>query len=213
MTNTQTNPLKPSRPIVLYGFKLSGHCHRVELFLNLAQLPYRYVDVNLRNGDHKRPDFLEMNRFGQVPVIDDSGVILADSNAILVYLAGRYASEWQPKDELQRAHIQRWFSAAAGLLASGPARARAIIVFRRQDDPREALERTAQLLAVMDKELERSPFLVGDTPTLADISMYSYTAKAHEGKISLSDYPHIQAWLSRVEALPHFFPMPNAPTA
>jgi len=206
---TDSSP-KPIKPIVLYGFKLSGHCHRVELFLNLAQLPYRYVDVNLRNGDHKQPDFLEMNRFAQVPVIDDSGIVLADSNAILIYLAGRYAQGWYPKDELQHAQVQRWFSAAAGLLAFGPAMARAIAVFRPHEDPREALERSARLLMVMNKELERSPFLLGDRPTLADIAMYSYTSKAPEGKISLDGHVHIQSWLKRIEALPHFLPMPAA---
>lgn len=202
--------LKPVKPIVMYGFKLSGHCHRVELFLNLAQLPYRYVDVNLRDGDHKQPDFLEMNRFGQVPVIDDSGVILADSNAILIYLAGRYAREWYPQGELQHAYIQRWFSAAAGLLAFGPAMARAMVVFRRDGDPREALERTARLFTVMNQELERAPFLVGRQPTLADLSIYSYVARAHEGKLSLDSYPNITSWLARVEALPHFIAMPIA---
>jgi glutathione S-transferase len=206
-----TSHITPTKPIVLYGFKLSGHCHRVELFLNLAQLPYRYVDVNLRNGDHKQPDFLEMNRFGQVPVIDDSGFMLADSNAILVYLAGRYAREWYPKDELQHAHIQRWFSAAAGLLAFGPAMTRAIALFRPHEDPREAMERSTRLLTVMNKELELNKFLVGDTATLADLSMYSYIAKAPEGNISLETYPHIQSWLKRVEALPHFIAMPSAP--
>lgn len=210
MTTMTTSQIKPAKPILLYGFRLSGHCHRVELFLNLAQLPYRYIDVNLLNGEHKQSDFLEMNRFGQVPVIDDSGVLLADSNAILIYLAGRYAREWYPKDELQYAHIQRWFSTAAGLLAFGPAMARAIVLFRPHEDAREALERTARLFTVMNKELEHAPFLVGSEPTLADISMYSYTARAPEGKIVLEDYPNIQAWLSRIEALPQFSNMPTA---
>ena len=199
----------PAHPIILYGFKISGHCHRVELFLNLIQLEYRYVEVNLRNGDHKQPGFLELNRFGQVPVIDDSGVILADSNAILVYLAGRYAKQWYPGDELQHAHIQRWFSASAGLLAFGPAMARGIKLLRPHEDARDAIERSNRLLSVMNRELEQRNFLVGTQPTLADIAMYSYTARAPEGTISLQPFANIQTWLSRIEALPGFLAMPS----
>ncbi|MES1189573.1 MAG: glutathione S-transferase [Steroidobacter sp.] len=207
-----TMPGQPSQPIILYGFKRSGHCHRVELFLNLAQLPYRYVEVNLSGGEHKRPEFLAMNRFAQVPVIDDGGVVLADSNAILVYLAGRYAPRWYPAEVLQHAQIQRWFSAAAGLLAFGPAMARAIALFRPTEDARDAITRAHRLFAVMDAELVQHQYLIGNQPTLADIAMYSYTAHAPEGKVSLEQFANIQTWLSRIETLPGFIPMPIAGT-
>lgn len=76
---------QPARePIRLYGFALSGHCHRVELFLALLDLPCTYVQMDLPAGEHKRPEFLALNPFGQVPVIQDGGVTLGDSNAILV---------------------------------------------------------------------------------------------------------------------------------
>ena len=73
-----------SNPIKLYRHPLSGHCHRVELFLSLLELPYELVDVDLVNGEHKQPEFLGKNIFGQVPVIDDDGTLLSDSAAILV---------------------------------------------------------------------------------------------------------------------------------
>jgi glutathione S-transferase len=204
---------KPAAPIILYGFKLSGHCHRVELFMSLIGVPYRYVDVDLRNGAHKQPDFIKMNCFGQVPVIDDAGTILTDSNAIMIYLAVRYGPlSWYSHDAVKQAGIQRWLSTAAGLLAFGPAMARAITVFKRNEDTRDAVERATRLFTVMDKELEHSAFLVGDQPTVADIALYSYTARAPEGKISLEPFANIGQWLSRIEALPGFIAMPNFPT-
>ncbi|HEY0825026.1 MAG TPA: glutathione S-transferase N-terminal domain-containing protein, partial [Ramlibacter sp.] len=92
-------PTRPEKPILVYRMALSGHCHRVELFLSLLGLPHTLVDVDLAAGEHKRPEFLARNAFGQVPVIEDGEVTLADSNAILVYLEGRYApGRWLPRD-------------------------------------------------------------------------------------------------------------------
>ena len=91
----------PTRPIKLYRFALSGHAHRAELFLSLLRLPFESIDVDLTKGEHKRPEFLAMNPFGQVPVIDDGGNIVADSNAILTYLALCYGdASWLPRDPL-----------------------------------------------------------------------------------------------------------------
>ncbi|HEY9193188.1 MAG TPA: glutathione S-transferase N-terminal domain-containing protein, partial [Methyloversatilis sp.] len=77
--------------IVLHGFRLSGHSHRAELFLSLLGLPFEFRQVDLAAGAHKQPEFLAKNPFGQVPVIEDGEVVVADSTAILVYLASRYA--------------------------------------------------------------------------------------------------------------------------
>jgi len=130
-----------AQPIRLYRSALSGHCHRVELFLSLLGLPFELVDVDLAAGAHKRPDFLPMNPFSQVPVIPDGEVTLADSNAIQVYFARRYAADveqWLPSDPLAAAYVQRWLSVAAGLLAFGPAYARVIQLFKSPASHNEA---------------------------------------------------------------------------
>lgn len=202
------NITSPARPIRLHRMALSGHCHRVELFLNLLGLPYELVEVDLAAGAHKSPDFLSMNAFGQVPVIQDGDVTLADSNAILVYLQGRYApGQWLPSDPLAAAQVQRWLSVAAGPLAFGAAAARVIQLFRRPDDPTAAVARAHALLKVMDAELAARAFLVSNEPTIADIANYSYIAHAPEGNVSLEPYPHVSAWLRRIEGLPGFVPM------
>ncbi|WP_437276659.1 glutathione S-transferase [Sorangium sp. So ce375] len=204
-------PLSDS-PIRLYRHPLSGHAHRVELFLSLLRLPFERIDVDLKGGAHKAPEFLAKNAFGQVPVIEDGDVTLADSNAILVYLATRYdpSGRWLPRDPVAAAHVQRWLSVAAGQLASGPAAARIAAVFGRKLDTEQARGIAAQLFTVIDQHLANQRFLAGDEPTLADVAIYTYTAHAPEGGVSLDPYGNLRAWLARVEALPGFVPMKRA---
>ncbi|WP_437951417.1 glutathione S-transferase [Sorangium sp. So ce296] len=199
----------PATPIRLYRHPLSGHAHRVELFLSLLRLPFELVDVDLKSGAHKAPEFLRKNPFGQVPVIEDGDVTLADSNAILVYLASRYdpAGRWLPRDPVAAARVQQWLSVAAGQLVAGPAAARLARVFGAKVDVDRAKAIAAQLLTVVDQHLSARRFLAGDAPTLADIAMYTYTAHAPEGGVSLEPYGHVRAWLARVEELPGFAPM------
>lgn len=211
--HTDTSSTLPARPIRLYRYTLSGHCHRVELFLSLLGLPMEAVEVDLAAGAHKTPAFLAMNAFGQVPVIQDGECMLADANAILVYLAKRYADrpeQWLPQEPQAAAAVQRWLSVAAGQLAFGPAAARVTQLFKRPDNP-EAVTRAHTLFAVMEQQLGQSAFLAGSTPTLADIANYSYVAHAPEGNVSLEPYPALRAWLARIEALPRFVPMVRTP--
>lgn len=202
----------PEQAIKLYSHPLSGHSHRVQLFLSLLKIPHELVLVDLMKGEQKTPEFLAMNAFGQIPVIDDNGLQLADSNAILVYLANRYdAGNWLPKDALGAATTQRWLSVAAGPLFYGPGIARVGNVFKREINKEEALSRSHELFAVMETELAKAPYLTGKQPTIADVAMYTYTAHAPEGDVSLEAYPNIQAWLASVESLPSYLPMTRSP--
>lgn len=198
-----------SKPIKLFRHPLSGHAHRVELFLSLLNVPTELVFVDLAKGAHKSAEFLAMNPFGQVPVIDDNGVVLSDSNAILVYLAKQYdaSGQWLPKDALMAAQVQRWLSVAAGPIASGPATARLITVFGAPYDAESTIARSHALLKVIEQELASRPYLTGNLPTLADVASYTYIAHAPEGNVSLADYPQLRAWLARIETLPGFVPM------
>lgn len=210
---TATLAAKPAQPIRLYHFALSGHAHRVQLFLSLLGLPVEIAPVNVLKGEQKSPEFLAMNPFGQVPVIQDGDVTLADSNAILSYLARRYdqGGHWLPGDPVKAAQVQRWLSVAAGPLAFGPANARIAVLFKKTKDER-ALELAGNLLKVMDGTLAGQRFLVpGEAPTLADIALYTYTAHAPEGGVSLQPYPQVRRWLAEIEALPGFVGMPRSP--
>ena len=197
--------------IKLYGFPLSGHSHRVELMLSLLGLPTEFILVDLKQGAHKSSDYLAtINSFGQVPAIDDNGVVLADSNAILVYLANTYGKgQWLPSDPAGQARVQRWLSAAAGQLHVGPASARLATVFGTDIDTCVAIARSHALLKLMETQLSQNRFLAGEQPTIADVAFYTYTAHAPEGNVSLADYPQVRAWLASIEALPGFVGMPR----
>ncbi|MER2264972.1 glutathione S-transferase family protein [Methylobacterium oxalidis] len=197
--------------ITLHGMRLSGHSHRAELFLSLLGLPYRFEEATgaVRAG----AAFRRLNPLGQIPVLVDGEAVIADSNAILVYLARRYApgSAWLPEAPEAAAQVQRWLSIAAGEVRYGPALARLMVVFGAQAE-RAAVEATAsRVLRFMEDHLAGRDFLAAPHPTLADIACYSYVAHAPEGGVPLDPYPAIRAWLGRVEALPGFVPMPRSP--
>ena len=204
-----------TKPLRLHAFKLSGHSHRVELFLSLLGVPYERIEVDLMSGEHKRPDFIALNPFGKVPVLEDGDVVLPDSNAILVYLAMRYdeKARWLPRDPVLAAKVQRWLSVAAGELAAGPGAARLVNILGAKLDHEQAKRVAASLYDVMDRVLSSSPYLASDEPTLADVALYSYTAVAGEGDVSLEPWPHVRAWLARIESLPGFVPMHRTRTA
>jgi glutathione S-transferase len=200
----------PAKPIRLYRHALSGHAHRVELLLSLLAIPYEVIDVNMVRGAHKAPDFVAKNNpFGQVPVIEDGDIAIADSNAILVYLATRYDSteRWLPRNAVAAARVQQWLSVAAGQLAHGPSAARFAVLFGARLDLDRAQAISRQLFDVLDGHLDGRQFLAGGTPTIADVAIYSYTAHAPEGGVSLDPYRHVRAWLARIEALPGFVAM------
>lgn len=199
-----------SNPIKLYHFPTSGHAHRARLMLSLLKLEPEVIFVDLAKGEQKKPEFLALNPFGQVPVIDDNGTIIGDSNAILVYLAKTYGQgRWLPQDAAGEARVQRWLSIAAGPLAFGPAAARLITVFGAGFNADEVIGRAHNLLKVMEAELGKASFLTGSEPSIADIANYSYIAHAPEGNVSLDAYPNVRAWLARIEALDDFVAMPR----
>lgn len=176
--------------------------------LSLLDLPHELVEVDLAKGAHKAPAFLALNAFGQVPVLEHGDARIADSNAILVYLAGRWgAASWLPSDPLGAAAVQRWLSVAAGPLAYGPAAARRANVFGGPPPDAELLARSHALLAVMDAALAAQPYLATARPSIADLANYTYVAHAPEGGVSLEPYPAVRTWLARIEALPGFVPM------
>ena len=200
--------MKPNHTLKLHHHPLSGHAHRAHLALSLMGLPYELITVDLMKGAHKQPEFLALNPFGQVPVLDDGGAIVFDSNAILVYLASLYDADrrWLPSDAKQQASVQVWLSVAAGLIAFGPAAARLITVFGAKYNPEDVISRAHQLLKVMEAQLATRAWLVGANATIADIACYSYVSAAPEGNVDLSAYPNVRAWLTRIEALPGFVP-------
>jgi len=196
----------------LYYHHLSGHSHRVRLFLSLLGVEYEAIEVDLAAGAHKSPEYLRLNRFGQVPVLVDGDDIIADSNAILVYLAKKLGeTNWLPEAPVPAASVQRWLSIAAGEIAYGPAAARLITVFGARYNAEEVIGRSHAILKLIEAELEGCNFLAQDQPTIADVALYGYIARAPEGNVDLSTYRNVNAWLQRVESLPRFLAFAKTP--
>ncbi|HKR92830.1 glutathione S-transferase [Novosphingobium sp.] len=197
----------------LYHHPISGHAHRARLLLSLLGLDYELIVVDLLQGEHKSPEFLKLNPFGQIPVLDDDGTVVSDSNAILVYLAKKHGrSDWLPEDPSGAAAVQRWLSVAAGQIAFGPGVARLInlveVPFRKE----EVIPRAHDILTKIEAELEGRDWIASEgAPTIAEVALYSYIASAPEGDVSLEPYPRIRAWLARIEALPGFVGFQKTP--
>lgn len=192
----------------LYHYSLSGHAHRAALFLSVAGIDHELVEVDLAAGAHRQLEFLALNAFGEVPVLDDDGIIIADSLAILIYAARKAASShWLPTDPVIEARIQRWLSVAAGKIAYGACAARLITVFNAPFNPDEVIARAHATLRVMEQTLDGQRWIADtEEASIADIALYSYVERAPEGNVDLSGYPRIKAWLRQIEDMAGFVP-------
>jgi glutathione S-transferase len=194
----------------VYYTPLSGHCHRVQLFASLINADVEFIELDLGKGQHLTPEFLELNPFGEVPVLVDGDAVVSDSNAILVYLATLYQkTNWLPTTPAGAAAVQKWLSVAAGEIMYGPAAARLVTVFGKPFNGEEVIARAHRVLKLVDAHLADSTWLAAAHPTIADLALYSYIARAPEGFVDLSAYANVNAWLARIEALPNFVEFPK----
>ena len=194
----------------LYDLELSGNCYKVRLFAALARIPLDIEAVDFLGGAHKRPPLIELNPWGEIPILVDGALVLRDAQAILVYLAAKYAGEtWFPRDAAGMAEVVQWLSTAANEVQNGPASARLVDKFGYTIDKADTLQRSARILPLLEAHLARQQWLALGRPTIADCAVFPYVALAPEGGVSLADYPHIRRWLGRVKALPNFLAMPG----
>lgn len=200
--------------IQLYGHELSGNSYKVRLFLELLGIQYEWIKVDLMQGEHKSPEYLALNPFGQVPFLLDGETKLADAQAILVYLARTYGDEqWLPGDVLSLAKVIRWLSTTAGEVRQGPESARLYHLFGATSiNIERAHQKADYILTQLNQHLETRTWLEFEHPTIADIAVFPYIALAHNGKIDLDAYPNVLAWLDRVKQLPGYMPMAGIPT-
>lgn len=194
----------------LYDLTLSGNCYKVRLFAALAGIPVDIVPVDFLAGEHKRLPLIELNPWGEIPILVDGEVVLRDSQAILVYLARRYAGDaWLPADPAAMAEVVQWLSTAANEVQNGPGAARLVDKFGYAIDKADTLRRAARILPLIDARLAGHEWLALDRPSIADCAVFPYVALAPEGGVALGDFPHIGAWIARIKALPGFVPMPG----
>jgi len=192
--------------MTLYGIWLSGPTYKAGLAMSLMGQSFAYKHVDLRAGAHKQPEYLAINRFGQVPALVDGDLKLCQSGAILLYLADK-SGKMGGKTAEEKARVREWLFWEFDRLASNIYRPRAIKRgFMKADDNVHQMyvNQAGDALKVLDGALAKSDFLVGSEATIADVAVYGDVAYAEEGAIDLSPYPNVKAWMGRIEKLPGF---------
>jgi glutathione S-transferase len=196
--------------IKLYGHEISGNSYKARLMLSLLKLEYEWITVDLMNEAQKAPEYLAMNPFGQVPLLVDGETMLADSQAILVYLARQYGNDqWLPLDALPLAQVIRWLSTTAGEVREGPGFARLYYLFGAGTNINieRATQKSDFILNQLDQQLSTRTWLEFEHPTIADVAVFPYIALARDGKINLDAYPNVLNWIERVKQLPGYISM------
>lgn len=196
-----------SNAIKIHSFPLSGHSHRVILLAGLAGIANEVITVDLAAGEHKQAPYLNINPDGQVPAIQDGDVSISDSNAILIYLARKYAPSFLPADQELEAQVQKYLTMAAGEIAFGLASARLINVFNAPYNVEFTQATANATLTKLEARLDDRDYLVGDHLSIADIAIYSYVFLAPEGGVSLEPYPNVCQFLANIESQQGFVPM------
>jgi len=194
--------------MIIHGDRQSGNCYKLQLLASLLDIPHQWVDVDILAGETRSQDFLDKNPAGQIPLLElDDGRILSESNAILNFLAE--GSAYLPEAGFERARVLQWQFFEQYSHEPYIAVARFINKYLGLPEDRRAEFESRQegghrALKVMERQLERTPWLVGESPTIADISLYAYTHVADEGGFDLEGYPAIRSWLGRVRSLPGY---------
>ncbi|MDZ4724671.1 MAG: glutathione S-transferase family protein [Leptospira sp.] len=195
----------------IYGDEHSGNSYKVKLTCHLMDIPYKWVPIDILKGETKTKEFLALNANGKIPLIElDNGNILSESNAIINYLA--HDSHLLPKDRFLYYKAQQWqffeqYSHEPYIAVARFIRKYQGIPESRKEEYLSKQSGGYKALSVMEDQLTKEIFFVGDSFSVADISLYAYTHVAHEGGFDLEKFPAIKAWFKRVEAIPRFVSM------
>ena len=193
----------------LYNVAYSGNSYKVRLLLNQLGIPCEIVEVDILKGESRTAEFLQINPNGRTPVLDDNGFILAESNAILAYLAR--GTKFLPEDRRQWVLVFQWLFFEQYSHEPYIATSRFWLQHKPDSPERAALLASKRdggwaALKVMEAHLAKHDFFVGGY-TIADIALFAYTHVSHEGGFPLDDFPKIREWIGRVKAQSGFVPM------
>jgi len=201
--------------LTLYDYSDSGNGFKIRLLLAQLQRPCKWVEVDILANKTRTPEFLAKNPNGRIPVVElDDGTFLAESNAILWYLAD--GTGFVPADRLQRAQVLQWMFFEQYSHEPYVATPRFIVKHLPADSPRHAelpdrMTKGRAALGIMDEHLSRHRFFVGEMYSIADIALYAYTHVAHEAHFDLTPYVALRAWMERVANQPRYVPLTQRP--
>jgi glutathione S-transferase len=194
--------------LTLYDYLPSRNAWKVRLLLHHLGRPYRQAWVSIFEGEGRRPEFLAMNPSGRVPVLQlEDGRTLAESNAILAYLADGTA--YLPNDPFERAKVHQWLNFEQEQVESVIGALRHWTLtgkLARRLPALVEMKRNGSLhtLRILEEQLATRPFIAGERYTIADMSVFAYASRAEEAGLPLAPYPQLRAWIARVEAQPGF---------
>jgi glutathione S-transferase len=201
--------------VTLYDYLDSGNGYKIRLLLAQLGKPYRWIERDILSNETRTPEFLAKNPNGRIPMLElDDGTCLAESNAILWYLAE--GSPFVPDNRLQRAQVLQWMFFEQYSHEPYVATSRFIVKHTPVDSPRRAelperMDRGRAALTVMETHLARQSFFVGEAYSLADIALYAYTHVAHEAHFDLGPFQAVRRWLERVASQPGYLPLTHRP--
>ena len=185
----------------IYGSDLSAPCNKVRFAANAMGLKYEYIKVDLRAGEHQKPEFLKINPVGKVPAIDDDGFKLHESNAIIKYLTDKNNSPLYPKDLKERAVVDQWIdfgSMHVGAALSKVINNRIFAPLRNiavdENSLKEGLGFLGRFLPIVDEQLSKNKFIAGNKFTLADVNLLALLDPCEIASIDLSKYQNIVKW-------------------
>lgn len=188
----------------LYCFAQSGNAYKAALMLNLCGADWEPRFVDFFKGETRTPEYRALNEMGEVPLLEHRGRRLSQSGVILDYLAAQFGRfGWNDEDE--RREVLRWILFDNHKVSSQVGALRFLLRFARtgENAATEFLRaRVKSALKVLDGRLASRPFVIGDRPTIADLSLCSYLYWNDEYGLAWDDYPHVPAWLERIKALP-----------
>jgi glutathione S-transferase len=190
--------------ITLYGSFTSSSTYKPMLYLSCAGVAFSFRSVNLKTGAQRTQEYLRINRYGQVPALRHRGLTLVQSNVILDYLA-RLTGRFEGRNEEDRWRAREWLAWEADAL-SNVAKVRHFQRFGSVDATVMAhfRARAEAALTDIDRALAGRAWLVGDALTIADIGCWGRMVFMAEGGIDIAHWPRLQAWSSRLAALPGF---------
>jgi glutathione S-transferase len=202
----------------LYSMQRSGNSYKARLVLAQLGIAHRQVEIDILRGESRTPDFLAMNPNGRVPLLEVApGRYLAESNAILWYLAG--GTPLAPDDKIERAEALQWMFFEQHSLEPnlGAAYFWLSLIKGGRELQQHAIEDWMEqghaALGVMEKHLALNDWFAAGRYTIADIALYAYTHVAHQCDFDLAPYPAVRGWLARIGAQPGHVAMMAAPQA
>lgn len=195
----------------LHDYLFSGNGYKVRLLLTQLGTPFERIDYDIDRGATRTPAFLRINPNGRVPVLElEDGRFLAESDAILVYLAE--GTPYLPEDRFERALVLQWLFFEQYSHEPNIATLRYWLTHRLLDDERRAMvdskrRQGCAALGVMERHLGSHRYFVGERYSIADIALYAYTHVAEEGGFDLGPYAAVRRWLDRVAREPRHIPI------